>query len=101
MTSNAWRMGPTDVYGPKYRAPSWTTRRVTYTLGNGSWTVTLMYGYRLSSRRRMLKRGWCSLMRFASRMSASISVPTTRVSRESTWRMSSRVFGVWSASRRK
>ena len=85
----------------EFGAPSLITRRVTYTRGKGSWTVTLMYGYRLSSRRRMLKRGRCSLMRLASRMSASASDPTTMVSRESTWHMSSRVLGVWSASLRK
>ncbi len=28
-TSSACRIGPTDVYGPKYRLPSLTTRRVT------------------------------------------------------------------------
>ena len=47
----------TSVYGPKYRAPSSCNRRVTMTRGNGSWTVTLMYGYDLSSRSAMLKRG--------------------------------------------
>ena len=49
-TSSDRRMAVTSVYGPKYRAPSPSTRRVTNTRGYGSCTVTLMYGYVLSSR---------------------------------------------------
>ncbi len=40
--------------GPKYVCPSLSTRRVTNARGQASPVVTLMYGYVLSSRRRML-----------------------------------------------
>ena len=66
------------VYGPKYRAPSSRTTRVNTTRGNGS-LVTFKYGKRLSSRSRTLNAGWWRLMRFASRISDSISFETTIV----------------------
>ena len=44
-----------------------------------------------------MKRGWCALIRLASRMSASASVPTTSVSRSSMYRTISRVFAAAAA----
>ncbi len=51
------RIAPTSVYGPKYFAPSLLTCRVTNMRAKGSFTVTLMYGYDLSSRSAMLNLG--------------------------------------------
>ncbi len=48
-----------------------------------------MYGYDLSSRSRMLKRGRWRLMNCCSARSASASVSVTRKSIESTWLASS------------
>jgi hypothetical protein len=42
-----------------------------------------MNGYDLSSRSRMLKRGWYCLMKFCSASSASASLPTSRKSIDS------------------
>ena len=50
-----------------------------------------MYGYDLSSRRRMLKRGLYCLMNVCSVSSASASVATTSVSMWSTSSVSARV----------
>ena len=79
-TFSARRMAPTSVYGPKYRAPSDWNRRVTNTRGYGSCSVTLMYGYDLSSRSAMLNRDLYSLIRLFSRISACASDGTTMVS---------------------
>ena len=51
-----------------------------YTRGKSSSSEIAMYGYDLSSRRRMLKRGLYCLMKFCSASSASASVWTTSAS---------------------
>ncbi len=55
--------------------PSLIKRRVTYTRGYFS-LVSLMYGKVLSSRSRMLKRGFHCLMRLFSSASASLLLST-------------------------
>jgi hypothetical protein len=54
------------------------------TRGKSSSTVTAMYGYDLSSRRRTLNGGRCRRMRFCSRWKASASVVVTTTSTRST-----------------
>ena len=51
-----------------------------YTRGKSSSSEIAMYGYDLSSRRRMLNRGLYCLMKFCSTSSASDSLLTTSAS---------------------
>ena len=57
--------------------------------------VTLMYGYVLSSRSRMLYLGRCFLMRLHSRMSASISDPQVMYSNSAMSFTMRRTLGGW------
>ena len=71
------------VYGPKYFALSFSIMRASITLGYGSFTVTLINGYPLSSLSKMLYRGICRLIREFSKISASNSLDTKIVSNRS------------------
>src|SRR4051794_6187107 len=64
-------------YGPKYRTPLRFVPRSTCARGHRSPTVRARYGYDLSSRYRMLKRGLCRWIRLYSSISASTSVEAT------------------------
>ncbi len=67
--------------GPKYLALSFFRVRENRILGYGSCTVTLIYGYVLSSTSIVLYLGRCSLIRLFSRTSASSSVSVTMYSK--------------------
>ena len=75
--------------------------RVNITRGNSSPIVTAMYGYDLSSRRRMLNGGRCRLIMFCSSSSASFSVLAASSSMSSIRPTSSAVIRVAYSSRRK
>ena len=92
---NVSRADEAEWYGPKYRAWSARMLRTTSTRGNtsrfvvgvsasggdgGFGSTSRSTRYCLSSRSFTLKRGWCFLMRWFSRSSASLDDDTTMVS---------------------